>query len=801
MLIFISSRLAFFVKKTRLHCNKSTTTGLFTAMKYRHMPLPTYATLLSSVLLLQVAAQSPTNQPPPVVAPAVPTAPAAPRLAAPAPVKEEKLQSFKFEQADLDLVMSQYCSWTGQFYLKNDTVKATITIKADRLTTQESIEVIEAILGMNNIALVPMGEKFIKVVLANAPDLVGHGGDVNLDPIHEYAGTDRLVTQIIPLEYAEIQEVENAVRQLMHAYGKILALQSSNSLMITDTEANIIRIREMIEFLDKATARIEPRIYHIKYADATEIAAKLNEIVAMAQADQKKASGASPSRSSSPNVRTPPGVIRARTTRPGSPTQASISQTGAASSVIIQGSVKVMADERTNVILIFSQEENFAFFDKIIEVFDVEVEPAISFEVINLEYADAEELSGTLNELVGAAQGSKSTSSGSSSRSSNSRSTSQRPSSSSRQVRPNATTGALQSLSKLSENTKILADQRSNSILLMGEKSDIAVIKNVISSLDIMLEQVMIEAAIFEVTLGDELEHGIQWLYKSQGLDKVGSWDGAGLVTNVVGNVASGALTYYQNLAGIDSQLAVKLSASDSNVRLLSTPVIMTTDNTEARLSIGEQRPVVTSTSSFANSSGTQSSNYEYKDIGIQLTVTPRVNPQRVVIMEILQKADQVGDEITIDGNLVPVIFQREFEATIAVPDRGTIALGGLINTEMRDSVSKIPILGDIPLIGRYLFSSVNKKERQTELIVLMTPYVLTNGKEAVAETERRYDASDMQPEDWPKKGWSDSPLRFRPKPDADADAADAVDTEDLQPNTSSETSDILELMEEAGTE
>ncbi len=769
-------------------------------MKYRHMPLPTYATLLSSVLLLQVAAQAPTNQPPPIAAaPAVPTAPAAPhRMAIPAPVKEEKLQSFKFEQADLDLVMSQYCSWTGQIYLKNDAVKATITIKADRLTTQESIEVIEAILGMNNIALVPMGDKFLKVVLANAPDLVGHGGEVNLDPIHEYTGTDRLVTQIIPLEYAEIQEVENAVRQLMHAYGKILALQSSNSLMITDTEANIIRIREMVAFLDKATARIEPRIYHIKYADATEIAAKLNEIVAMAQADQKKTSGATPSRSSTPTIRTPPGVIRARTTRPTSPSQASISQTGVASSVIIQGNVKVMADERTNVILIFSQEENFAFFDKIIEVFDVEVEPAISFEVINLEYADAEELSGTLNELVGAAQGSRSTSSGSSSsRSSNSRSTSQRSSSSSRQVRPNATSGALQSLSKLSENTKILADQRSNSILLMGEKADIAVIKNVIASLDIMLEQVMIEAAIFEVTLGDELEHGLQWLYKSQGSDKVGSWDGVGLVTNVVGNVASGALTYYQNLAGIDSQLAVKLSASDSNVRLLSTPVIMTTDNTEASLSIGEQRPVVTSTANYANSSGTSSSNYEYKDIGIQLTVTPRINPQRVVIMEILQKADQVGDEVMIDGNLVPVIFQREFEATVAVPDRGTVALGGLINSEIRDSVSKIPILGDIPLIGRYLFSSVSKKHRQTELIVLLTPYVLATEEEALNEAARRYDSIDMLPKDWPKKGWSDSPLRFRPKPDVDT----AVDTENLQPNTSSETSDILELMEESETE
>lgn len=734
-------------------------------MKYRQMPLPAHATLLASVLLLQATAQTPTLQPP-TAPPVAPVAASPQRAVAPPPAKKaQKLFEFKFEQEDLDIVMTQYCDWTGQIYLKNDAVKATITIKANQLTKEESIQVIEAILGMNNIVLVPMGEKFLKVVLANTSDLDGQGLEINMDPDREYAGTDRIVTQIIQLEHAEIQEVENAVRQLMHAYGKILALQSSNSLMITDTEANILRIREMLEFLDQATARIEPRIYPIEFADATEIAAKLNEIVTMAQGDQKKT--ATPSvKYGNPAARTPAGVIRARTKTPAAPTRASISKTGESSTLIIQGNVKVMADERTNIILIFSQEENFAFFDKIIEVLDVEVEPAISFEVINLEYADAEELSGTLNELVGAAQGSKSTSSSSGTKTTrNSVSSTSRNSNTAKfSPKSSSVAGTLQSLGKLSENTKILADQRSNSILLMGEKADIAVIKKVIASLDIMLEQVMIEAAIFEVTLGDDLKHGIQWLYETG--DKAGSWDGAGLVTNTLQQVAAGALTYGQLLPGINTRMAIKLAAGDSNVRLLATPVIMTTDNTEARLSVGEQRPVVTSTDSTINSTQ-QRSNYEYKDIGIQLTVTPRINPQRVVIMEILQKADQVGDDIPIDGNNVPVILNREFEATIAVPDRGTIALGGLINSEMRDTVSKIPILGDIPLIGRYLFSSVGKKNRQTELIVLLTPYVLATEAEAIAETARRYDAIDMRQEDWPDKGWSENTLQFRPKPES----------------------------------
>jgi type II secretory pathway component GspD/PulD (secretin) len=141
-----------------------------------------------------------------------------------------------------------------------------------------------------------------------------------------------------------------------------------------------------------------------------------------------------------------------------------------------------------------------------------------------------------------------------------------------------------------------------------------------------------------------------------------------------------------------------------------------------------------------------------------------------VVVMEVLQQADQVGGTVSIDGNDVPIIFNREFEAQISVPDRGTIALGGLINSETRDAVTKIPILGDIPLIGHYLFSSTSKENFQTELIVLMTPYVLANLDEAQIETDRLYDSTDMMESDWPDSDWSGSALKYRPKLDEDSD-------------------------------
>ena len=169
--------------------------------------------------------------------------------------KEQELQSFRFEGADIDTVMTQYCEWTGKTYLKTDAVQASITLKVDRLTTAESIQVVEAILAMNNIALVPMGDKFIKVVQAGSADLVGQGMEINLDPDFIIPSSDDFVTTVIPLQNVQIQEVQAAVQHILHTYGKILTLQRSNSIMITDTAANVNRARELIEFIDQATAQ------------------------------------------------------------------------------------------------------------------------------------------------------------------------------------------------------------------------------------------------------------------------------------------------------------------------------------------------------------------------------------------------------------------------------------------------------------------------------------------------------------------------------------------------------------------
>ena len=196
--------------------------------------------------------------------------------------------------------------------------------------------------------------------------------------------------------------------------------------------------------------------------------------------------------------------------------------------------------------------------------------------------------------------------------------------------------------------------------------------------------------------------------------------------------------------------------ASSGEGRVLATPVILTTDNTEASIISGQSVPVRTGDSSY--SSGTYYGTYEYKDVGIELKVKPRINPSRYVTLEISQSANTLGDQTDVGNNSTMYkINKRELTASISLPSRSTIVLGGLVETDYSSSESHIPILGSIPILGA-LFRSENKTRQRTELLVLITPYVLMTPEEARAETERLHRASNVAAEDW-YRGWSDSSL------------------------------------------
>lgn len=729
----------------------------------------------------------PPNAPPaPVPAPAPTLVPATPAAG------PEKLVLLSFKDSTLDQVLEFVADLLGRTMIKSPGINATITLKSQtRLTVREAMQAIEAVFAMNNVTLVPMGDKFLKVVQTTAARQEGMSLSMVM-PDEKFPETDQLISQVVTLKYTEIADITPIVQSLLHGYGKIQPLERANSLLITDTAVNMRRVMEVLDLIDQpAESKVETRIYTIRYAKASEIASRLNELIADSQAKEERPR-VDTAQAGGPAV--PPAIAALRPR--GATTDADAAAVAAAAERgIIVGKVKIIADERTNILFVISRAENFVFFDRIVDVLDRQVDPAIAVRVIALEYAKSEEIASILNEFIGAASAEKGTGApdgvaapGGDAADSRSQAlrefiqqrVQQRP-------QPAASDGdeTPGSIGRLSATTKILADKRTNSLLLMGRKSDLDALLEVIDSLDIMLAQVLIEAVILEINLGKGVESGIDWLQRSVtayqeqikgpggGLavrrpvfsfaggsamnGEAGFRAGNSVLTQADGNTAlgSGALSYYLTFFDLNIDAVIRLAASSRDARILSTPVVLTTDNTEAKINIGEERPVVTSSSTF--DTGTQTQNYQYRNIGIDLSVTPRINPQRYVVMEIAQKADNVGGFETINGNRVPVITKREINAQIAVQSRNTIVLGGLVSTDKTRTRTKIPLLGDIPLLGA-LFRSDTRDEARTELLVLITPYVLLTPEEARQETVRLHDRSKVARMSW-RDNWSDSEL------------------------------------------
>lgn len=711
---------------------------------------------------------------PPALIPIVPESPSM-----------DTLVGLKYENMDVEEVIGQYAMWTGLAVMRApDVPSPKITLKCPkRLPKREALLAIEGVLAMNGIALVPMGDNFLKVVPISAARQQGMA--TGTGPISkDIADTDRLVSRIVELKHLEIAEAQATIQNLLHPYGKVMTLERVNCLLITETALNLKRILEILAIIDQPLeSREELRIFPITYAKASEIQSKIESIIADVQAKESKSKVVRQQLS----TRMPLQPFQPLQPGQAAMAQATVSDVSAAAldRGLIQSKVKMVADDRINSLIVITRPEQLSFFTNIIAALDKQVEPEVSIKVFSLEYADSKDVVAVLNNLLG---GSSSKTAAGTTASSTAQPAA-KPASSfglpaaslsaadSKKSVSAGGAGEIQLTGKLSSEVKIIADARINSLLVMASRSDMAIIEDVLRQVDIMLSQVLIEVVIVEIALGDKIKVGVDWLQRSMiaynakqgggnraflgfsGASRSGTdatlKDGSSI--NTIGDLPASAgsgLTYYLKFFDYNIDAVINMLASASEAKILSTPIILTTDNKEAKIMVGEKRPVMTGSSIY---SGQQSSTYQYVDIGIQLEVTPRINKKGFVIMDIKQKIDNKGDDVVIDGNKVPVITTRDFTASVSVNDGRTIVIGGIVAADVTKSRSKIPFLGDIPFLG-VLFRSDDDETVRRELIVLMTPYVLNTPEKAYAETARRHgyiaEASNL----W-TKGWSDSTL------------------------------------------
>lgn len=750
----------------------------------------------------------------------------------PTPEAEASTHGVNFQDTPLENVLELYGELTGKSVMLHPSVaQVSITFVArEELSARDAIIAIETLLGMNQVAILPFGEKFIRVQqVASLPeDIVPTGippapgtlgaspgtpgntiPGVTAPPGGAAYATAEPVLEVIDLKHMSFEEAQTIIQPFLKPYSKVQYIERTNSMLIYDTAAGVQRLRGLLNYADQPQEFVEETfIVQVVHAVASEIKATIDELVTQAQEDQQQQPR------SSGVVRTNTGIQIRRTTpgQPAAPQTATSDIARLAEKGLVQGRVKVTADDRTNQLIILTRKENYhGFIRAIIERLDVPIEAEIGYRILRLEYADAEEIAGVLNDLIGnvtdggGAGGStnpnaRNTTGGGQSLSdilrnrggastnrgnTGSRTTNVRPQSAALQQRAAEVLNDA-NLGQLGENTRIIADPRTNSILITGHPDDISMLDGIVGGLDMMLPQVLIEVAILEVNLNDGIDYGLDWLQRSLtavnretlgpnggvnvdepivsfgGGSTVGGTgvpftDGSAVGRDIT--LSAGGLTYFATFFDFNLDAILRLAASSSEARVISIPQILTTDNTDANVVIGESRPIPTASSTTVG--GVIRNTFEYRDIGIDISLTPKINPNNVVVMEISASADNVGNTVVIDGNEVPIITRRSLEGEIAVKDGSTVALGGLVSEDERDTTSKIPFLGDIPIAGN-LFKSTSKQNIRNELLVLITPKVLLSVEDAQGATDRLHGSTESVNARW-DRGWSDSKYAHDP--------------------------------------
>lgn len=725
----------------------------------------------------------------------------------------------KYEDAPLKLVLEEYGERTGRTLLLAPEVnlgatKVTLRNQTE-LSNAECLEAIEAVLAMHKIGLIKSGEKFLKVVPINqarqeAMDLKMRdprllAGDTNAVAGAGEQASNELISQLIELKYITMEEARKAVEPIKHAYAQIHSFDNRNSLLITDTAENVKRMVEVIEYIDrKVDAREQQFVVQIRHSKASEIKAKLMEIVE----SQKKATGESDStvprqkRTGAPGAEVAPapaaapaipGVIRPRVAAPaaapGAVEELPPELSDAVERGLIRGNVLVIADDRTNLLIIITTPENMSVFEKLIAVLDVATAPDVVVKVFRLEFAEAKTVAGMLNELIGAkaptmpavptAPGAPTTPGAPGVPTAPGtpgvpavQPVEQRSSALNEYVARReaailggSTKSKIGELSK--ENIKILSDDRTNSLIIMASKGDLAMLQEIIRDMDMMLSQVLLESVILDVTLSDGLSSGVDWVQRSMiAFDKTGTGQrnafmgfrgaGGGGELGVPAEgfpiPKGGGLSYYMTFFNLNIDAVVQMTASDSRAKIISTPVILTTDNKAATISSTQQIYINKGIQNNNTVNGGTFVNWDIKDVGLELSVTPHINENKVVMMEIKQTMSQPGKGTPTEGG--EVSSTRSMQASIAVKNSQTVILGGLVRADKSSSRTKIPFLGDIPLLGR-LFSFVKDSQARTETVVFITPYVLDSSEDIEQATTRRKGALNLDGL-W-KRGWSDS--------------------------------------------
>jgi general secretion pathway protein D len=609
-----------------------------------------------------------------------------------------------FQNTEITDVIAMIAELTGKNFLYDqEKVSGRVTvISPTPVTIDEAYRVFESILQVRGLTTVsgPGGLlKIVQVREAKESAIETVPGD------RAVPNRDLYITRLIPLSYVKADAISSTLRPLISREANLIAYQPTNTLIVTDAAANIRRLITIIGQIDIATHREQVKVLPIRYADASVLTAQLVQI--FAERASQTATGAR---------------ATARARRAARPAQQPAAG-GASAPVVagVAGEPRFITDERTNSIIVISTRAMIQQVEKLVPLLDYERKGSGRIHVYRLQNADAEEMAQTLSTLTtgaGTPGGAR------------------------------APAAAAAAIAELGEGLRITADAPTNSLIIQASAEGFATLSEVISVLDVRRPQVMVEALILEVDVTNNEELGLAWLYQGElntsgsaisvGVDPGGvlgepsgtppSASGAGLIGSTAEDLTTAVLGKTIFIPGIGDvpviQGILTAARNDTNTNLISAPVILTADNEEAEIVIGEEIPVPTSrleTADPSASGGFQTSqNIARQNVGVTLRVTPQISEGDTVRLEIFQEISEVEET---DPELGPTTRNRQVENTVYVRDGEAVMIGGILSESQSVRVNKVPFLGDIPILG-WLFKTTSDSVRKVNLLIVLTPHI-----------------------------------------------------------------------------
>lgn len=692
------------------------------------------------------------------------------------------------KNADISAIIKIFSSKTKRNYILDERVKGKISLYIpSKVSADESLRVLEAVLAMKGFTSVPIGDNLWKIV----PSKEARQSTIPTKTESD-SGTPSaaMVTRLMNLKYIQADEVQQLLTQLVSPDGLISAYGGTNSLILIDSEDNVERLVNIITSLDLPFSDRDMTIIPIQFASAEDIANKLEEILGEPSDKQNNNQNRGGEMSAMDLIRS-----RLREAAGNSQAAASTAQGGAAVNTarasLSVGSrskaPKIIPDERTNALIVVADEDMTARIKALVSKLDSKFDLSGNrFYVYHCQHANATDLADVLGNLTGSGSSGGSKGSGSSlgndldldsgfGGSSKTSSSSKRSSSSSRLSNQSRTPGSSRSNSQqkstsvggnsgqFGEDLSITADPATNSLIISASKSDYEKLRSLLQELDVKRRQVLVEALLLEVSLTGTTDLGTEFLTSGGGKDGgVLARNDQGGLTNLLSDpsklsgfslaaASAGSLTLPQGITLPTQAVLLSAAQRNTNVNVLSSPTILATDNQEAEIVVGQNVPFVSSISSNETNLNNTFNQVDRQDVGITLRLTPQISSGDTVTLKIFTEVSSVVSQ-TANSRLGPTTTVRTSDTTVITKHGQMVVIGGLMADDSNESDEGVPFLKDIPVLGSLFRSSTQTHERRN-LLIFITPRVIKDQFDSRDSTierrdsiEKMIDENDMDP-------------------------------------------------------